>query len=451
MTVCMIGTGYVGLVSGTCFADTGATVICVDNDESKLNQLNQGKSPIYEPGLTELIQKNMALGTLSFTSDLVHAISQSRLIFIAVGTPTGDDGSINTDYVTTAVSDIIQCIKHLSDNVKRTLVMKSTVPVGTTRRMTNLCRAQGLAENQVALLSNPEFLREGSAVYDFFHPDRIVIGYQDDEALAALEALYTPIHRDHRPVVAVSFESSELSKYAANAFLATKITFVNEIAKLCEQVGATIKDITKIMGMDGRISNYFLHSGPGYGGSCFPKDVKGLIHTCQTEGVPSPFFEQVDLTNDHHQSRCVTEIKRYFNQSLAHKRIAILGLSFKPNTDDIRCSSSLRIIDLLLAEDANVTVYDPAAMDHVKAAYFDRLSYAPDVYTCTNQADCVVVATEWNMMRQLDLAKIYAQVRTPFFVDLRNLYSPHELKIVGFDSFVIGNVSEYANQLCKNV
>ena len=410
MKVCIIGTGYVGLVTGTCLADFGLQVTCVDQDETKISLLNSGGVPIYEPNLAPLIEKNISAGRLTFTTDLEKAVKESKVIFIAVGTPSNDDGSVNLAQIEEVAKQIA-----LSINNYKVIVIKSTVPVGTTRKINEIInsfspsplRGEGRVRVKYPfdIVSNPEFLREGSAVYDFTHPDKIVIGTESEKALKIMQGIYRPLYLIDTPFVITNPETAELIKYACNAFLATKITFINEIANLCDKVGADVHQIAKAMGLDGRISPKYLHPGPGFGGSCFPKDTEALYHFALTCGYDFKLLKGVISANKHQRELMIEKIKHYLGSNLKGKTIGILGLAFKQNTDDIRQSPSIDIITLLLKEGAHIRCFDPLAMDNTKKI-LPNLTYCQDEYETALDSDALVIATEWNQFRNLDLLKI---------------------------------------------
>ena len=437
MKISVIGTGYVGLVTGTCLADLGRTVVCVDNDLEKIETLNQNQAPFYEPGLAERIERNANAGRLSFSNDLAKAVSDTDIIFIAVGTPPGADGQADLSAVFAVGQAVFDIYQNLDKQSFKVLVTKSTVPVGTGEKLISLRNHLNIQEENISIVSNPEFLREGTAIYDFFHPDRIVLGSSSNKALDLLTELYEPIYRNETPIVRTNIQTSELSKYASNAFLATKISFINEMSNLCELTGADVKDIAKIMGMDGRIGKYFLHPGPGYGGSCFPKDTQALVHTANELGYDLKVVKAVEAVNHDQKKRVMFYIKEYFGD-LTNKKFALLGLSFKPNTDDIRDSSSLVILNELLALGATVNVFDPEVKQ--LPAEFDgkNVQFVDNSYEAVEDANGLILATEWNTFRELDLDKIKLLMSVPVFFDLRNVYSPQKLQEVGFDGYVIG-------------
>ena len=435
MNICIIGTGYVGLVTGTCLSDFGLEVICVDKDNKKIECLNSGKVPIYEPNLETLIKKNVIAGRLSFTIDMEKAIKQSEVIFIAVGTPPNHDGSANLKQIEEVAQEIA-----LSINNYKVIVIKSTVPVGTTRKIKEIIhsfspsplRGEGRVRVKYPfdVVSNPEFLREGSAVYDFTHPDKIVIGCENDKAKQIMQEIYRPLYLIDTPFVFTTPETAELIKYACNAFLATKITFINEIANLCDKVGADVHQVAKAMGLDGRISPKFLHPGPGYGGSCFPKDTEALYHFASTYEYDFKVLKGVITANKRQRELMVEKIKHHVG-NLKGETIAILGLAFKQNTDDIRKSPAIDIIKLLLKEGSHIRCFDPLAMDNTKKI-LPELTYCRDEYETAKASDALVIATEWNQFRNLDLSKIKKLLKSPILLDLRNLYEPATLKSLGF-------------------
>ena len=438
MKICVVGTGYVGLVSGTCFSDLGNTVVCIDNNVEKLNTLERHEVPFYEPQLAEKIEKNRGASRLSFSSDLSTAVKDAELIFIAVGTPPSADGSADLSAVKAVAKAVYDAYKAHDCSDFKVLITKSTVPVGTGSDLELIRQSMGLDDSQIALASNPEFLREGSAVYDFFHPDRVVIGSSSEQALDALEKLYKPLYRREAPIVRTDLRSSELSKYASNAFLATKISFINEISTLCERLGADVKSVSKIMGMDGRIGPYFLHPGPGYGGSCFPKDTQALVHTAKECDYDLQIVSAVESVNAYQKAAVVQHIRSYFGTQLNAKVFGILGLSFKPNTDDMRDASSLVIIEELLKLGASVRCFDPEvkALDGYQTN--DAVEICDNSYDAATDADAVILVTEWHSFRELDLSRLRRAMKHAAFFDLRNVYQPAQLKEAGFDAYVIG-------------
>ena len=430
MRIAMIGTGYVGLVSGACFSDFGHDVVCVDKDATKIERLTQGEVPIFEPGLEALVAKNSAAGRLSFTTDLVAAVDGADAVFIAVGTPTRrGDGHADLSYVMAAAAEIGRAITGHT-----VVVTKSTVPLGTNRKVAEAVHAANpSAEFDVA--SNPEFLREGAAIDDFMHPDRVVVGIESERARKVMAELYRPLSLREVPMVYTGLESAEMIKYAANAFLATKITFINEIAALCEKVGADVKTVARGIGMDGRIGDKFLHAGPGYGGSCFPKDTKALARIGQDHASPMQIVEAVIKVNEEVKRRMIDKIVDLCGGSLRDKTIAVLGVTFKPNTDDMREAPSLTIIPALVGAGARVRVSDPQGR-HEGEALLPGVKWVENPYQAANDADLVVLLTEWNEFRGLDLAKLARKMATPQMADLRNVYDPAEAREAGFIAYI---------------
>jgi UDPglucose 6-dehydrogenase len=438
MKICVIGTGYVGLVSGACLADLGNTVICIDNNLEKLTILQNDEVPFFEPQLAEKIERNRLAGRLHFSDDLSTAVQQSEFIFIAVGTPPMADGSADLSAVFSVAQSVISIYKQQLCSDFKILITKSTVPVGTGNKIEKIRDSQGLNDDKIAVASNPEFLREGSAVYDFFHPDRIVIGSSSQKALDRLEKLYTSLFLREAPIVRTDLLSSELSKYASNAFLATKISFINEMSNICELTGADIKSVAKIMGMDGRIGKYFLHPGPGYGGSCFPKDTQALIKTAADYNYDLKTVKAVEAVNDLQKKKVIHFVKEYFGSDLTGKIVCILGLAFKPNTDDVRDASSIVIIEELIKLGAKVKCYDPEVKSLVQFSKVPSVEFSKNIYEAVQDANAVTLVTEWHVFRELDLAKIKTLMKEPVFFDLRNVYSPSTLMNYGFDAYVIG-------------
>jgi len=432
MRLVMVGSGYVGLVSGVCFADFGHDVVCVDKDPSKIALLKAGKSPIFEPGLDALLQANMRAGRLSFTTDLAEAAHDADAIFIAVGTPTRrGDGHADLTYVYEASREIAAVA---SD--KAVIVTKSTVPVGTGDEVEQI--VQGIRPGSgISVVSNPEFLREGAAIEDFKRPDRIVIGTDDERARKVMADLYRPLHLNQGPLVFVSRRTSELIKYAANAFLAMKITFINEMADLCEHVGADVQDVARGIGLDNRIGQKFLHAGPGYGGSCFPKDTLALVQTAQRAESPVRLVETVVEINSLRKKRMADKVIVACGGSVSGKRIAVLGLAFKPNTDDMRDAPSLDIIAALQKAGATIVAYDPEATEQARPL-LSGVTFAEGAYACLEGADAVVIVTEWDAFRALDLNRVKAALTSPVVVDLRNVYRPDEMRALGFAYHGIG-------------
>ena len=432
MKIAMIGTGYVGLVSGACFAEFGPDVTCVDVDAAKIERLLNGEIPIYEPGLQALVAKGVQSGRLSFTTDLARAVSEADAVFIAVGTPSRrGDGHADLRYVEAAAIEVAKSLQGYT-----VVVTKSTVPVGTGRRVAELIRgANPTAEFDVA--SNPEFLREGSAIGDFMRPDRVVIGAETDRARAVMQALYRPLYLMETPVVMTTLETAELTKYAANAFLATKITFINEMADLCEKVGANVQDVARGMGLDGRIGKKFLHAGPGYGGSCFPKDTIALVRTAQEYGSPARLVETVVQVNDTRKGAMASRVIAACGGSVRGKTVGVLGVAFKPNTDDMRDAPSMAIVPALQDAGATVRAYDPAAM-HEAGPLLPGVQWCTDAYDAAVGADVLVIITEWNEFRALDLDRVGASMTQKVLVDLRNVYRAEDVRAQGFRYTSIG-------------
>jgi UDPglucose 6-dehydrogenase len=430
MKIAMIGTGYVGLVSGICFSDFGHDVVCVDKDTSKIDALHRGEVPIYEPGLKELMAKNVEAGRLTFTLDLQEAIKDADSVFIAVGTPTRrGDGHADLSYVYAAAEEIA---KTAQDYI--VVVTKSTVPVGTNRQVKQIIRKAN-PNLQFDVASNPEFLREGAAIEDFMRPDRVVIGVQNDRAKSVMEDIYRPLYLRDYPIVSTDLESAELIKYAANAFLATKITFMNEMAALCERVGADVKEVANGIGLDNRIGNKFLHAGPGYGGSCFPKDTKALARIGQENAVPMQITETVIKVNEDTKRRMIDRLEDSVDGTFRDKTIAVMGVTFKPDTDDMRDAPSLTIIPALIGGGAQVRVCDPQGI-HEGEALLPNVDWIEDPYKAAQGADLVVILTEWNEFRALNLKKLARKMATPRMADLRNIYSTKDAKRAGFETYV---------------
>ncbi|MGI9333588.1 MAG: UDP-glucose dehydrogenase family protein [Gammaproteobacteria bacterium] len=433
MNVVMVGAGYVGLVSGACFAEFGAFVTCIDVDAGKIDRLRSGEVPIYEPGLDDLFKRNVEAQRLRFDADYAAAVAQADLVFIAVGTPSRrGDGHADLSYVYAAAKDIAT---HLEGYT--VVVDKSTVPVGTAREVHRVIHeAAPGADFDVA--SNPEFLREGAAISDFMRPDRVVIGVESARAEALLRQLYRPLYIIETPIVVTNLESAELIKYAANAFLATKISFINEMAALCESVGADVHSVAKGMGLDGRIGRKFLHAGPGYGGSCFPKDTLALVRTAQEHDVPSRIVEAVVEVNAAQRARMARKIRRALGGSEAGKRLAVLGLTFKPETDDMRDAPALTILPALVEKGATIRAHDPQGVEEARPQLPASVEYCDDIYATFEQADAVVLMTEWNAYRGLDLGKVRALMRGNVFVDLRNVYDHSDMRRAGFEYTGVG-------------
>ncbi len=430
MNICMVGTGYVGLVTGACLADLGMDVTCVDKDESKITLLKKGVSPIYEPGLEELIHKNEKARRLHFTGDLAESIKRCLVIFIAVGTPPKEDGSPDLSFIF-AVAEAISA----NMNGYKVVVTKSTVPTGTGAQIEEILRGNP-GKHKFSIVSNPEFLREGSAIEDFMRPDRIIVGSRDEQAVAIVKDVYSPLVQAGVPFVVSNVESAELIKYASNGFLALKITFINEIAAMCERMGADVKDVARGMGLDKRIGPQFLLPGPGYGGSCFPKDSSGVVDLARRHGYTFEIMEAVLRVNDAVKARMVTKVQQLVGE-VKGKRIGVLGIAFKPETDDIRDSSSIKLIEDLKALGASVAAYDPAAVENARAV-LTGVDFVEDMYECVRGADCVVLATDWNQFRKMDLDRLASEVKTKNFVDLRNLYEPAGMREKGWEYVGIG-------------
>jgi UDPglucose 6-dehydrogenase len=432
MRIAMIGTGYVGLVSGACIADFGHQLICVDNDSAKIAALNAGEIPIYEPGLNDLVHTTVRQGLLSFTTNLTDAVSAADVVFIAVGTPSRrGDGHADLSYVYQATRDVAAA---LTDGT--VVVTKSTVPVGTGDTIAQIL-GELRPELTIPVVSNPEFLREGAAIHDFKHPDRIVIGTHDERAKAIVTEIYRPLCLNQAPIFCTDRRTAELIKYAANAFLATKITFINEIADLCEKVGADVQQVARGIGLDNRIGAKFLHAGPGFGGSCFPKDVRALIKTAQDHDVSMRILEVVDAANEIRKRAMARKVLPAFAGVLRGKTVAVLGLTFKPNTDDMREAPSIPLIMALQDRGAKVRAYDPAGMEQAKPILPD-IDYCTGPYDCLADADAAVIVTEWEQFRALDLKRVRELMACPVVVDLRNIYQPQTMSDFGFVYSCIG-------------
>ena len=426
MQVAMIGAGYVGLVSGACFADFGHDVVCVDVDPGKIERLRAGVMPIYEPGLADLVGSNARAGRLTFTTDLAEGLAKAEAVFIAVGTPSRrGDGHADLSYVHAAAKEIATALSRYT-----VIVTKSTVPVGTGDEVERLIRAAN-PQAEFAVVSNPEFLREGAAIQDFKRPDRIVIGTEDARARAVMTELYRPLFLNQSPLLFTARRTAELIKYAANAFLATKITFINEIADLCEAVGADVQDVSRGIGLDNRIGSKFLHAGPGYGGSCFPKDTLALVKTAQDYGAPMRIVETVAAVNDTRKRAMARKVVAACGGEVRGKTVAILGLTFKPNTDDMRDSPAIAIIQALQDQGAVIRAYDPEGVEQAKLVLTD-VTYATDPYDCVTGAEVAVLVTEWDAFRALDLDRMKAVMAQASIVDLRNVYRPEEVRRRGF-------------------
>ncbi len=431
MRICMVGTGYVGLVTGTCFAEFGNDVICVDIDSTKIEKLNRGEIPIYEPGLDDMVAKNVREGRLTFTTDMKYAVENSLVIFVAVGTPQAEDGSADLRYVEAVGKDIARYM-----NGYKVVVNKSTVPVGAGKWIKDIIQKNSKSQIHFSVVSNPEFLREGSAIEDFMRPNRVVIGAEDSEAMAIMKDLYSPLYLIETPIVMTDLASAELTKYAANAFLAVKISYINEVAILCERVGADVHDVARGMGLDNRIGAKFLHAGPGYGGSCFPKDTRALISIGAKHDYHFRIVDAAVKVNELQRSVMVQKIKNAVGK-LQGKTIAMLGLAFKPNTDDMREAPAVEIIQALQAEGARIRAYDPVAM-HEAAKVLQNVQFCEETYETMEGADALIFMTEWNQFRSLDLDKIRNLLHTPIVLDLRNIYDPQRMEEKGFQYHCVG-------------
>ncbi len=435
MRVTMIGTGYVGLVSGACFADFGHDVVCVDKDRAKIAKLEAGEIPIYEPGLEALVAENVKAGRLSFSLDLAASTPNADAVFIAVGTPSRrGDGFADLSYVHKAAEEIAEVMSGYT-----VVVTKSTVPVGTGTEVENIIR-RTRPDADFSVVSNPEFLREGAAIMDFKKPDRVVVGAEDERAKKVMRELYRPLYLNETPIVFTNRATSELIKYAANAFLATKITFINEMADICEKVGANVQEVAKGIGLDGRIGSKFLHAGPGYGGSCFPKDTLALVRTAQVHEAPTRIVEAVVEINDARKKKMAARVIEACGGSLSNKVIAVLGLTFKPNTDDMRDAPSLDIIPALQRAGAKIQAFDPAGM-HEAQSLFKDIEYKDGPYSALDGADAVVIITEWDEFRALDIDRVKSLLKSPVMIDLRNIYRPDEMREAGVAYHSIGRSS----------
>tara|TARA_R110000868_G_scaffold70902_1_gene208151 strand:- start:5533 stop:6849 length:1317 start_codon:yes stop_codon:yes gene_type:complete len=428
----MIGTGYVGLVSGACFSEFGTDVVCVDKDAGKIERLLEGIMPIYEPGLDALVAKNVAAGRLSFTTDLAAAVKGADAVFIAVGTPTTEgDGHADLSYVYAAAAEIAEAIDDYT-----VIVTKSTVPVGTGREVHRIVSGI-IAGDKFDVASNPEFLREGSAIEDFMRPDRVVIGTDAEKASEVLRQLYRPLFLMETPILYTKIETSELIKYAANTFLAAKITFINEVANLCEKVGANVQEVARGIGLDGRIGGKFLHAGPGYGGSCFPKDTLALVQTARDHGAPLHIIEAVVKVNEDRKRQMADKIVAACGGSVDGKTVAVLGLTFKPNTDDMRDSPSLAIVPELQKHGATIRAFDPQGMKEA-AEMMPGVVFCSNAYETMEGADALAIVTEWNEFRLLDLGRVKGLLSAPLIIDLRNIYKADEIVKAGFDYYSVG-------------
>ena len=431
MKVCVIGTGYVGLVAGTCLAEMGNNVICVDNDIKKLEQLKQGIIPIYEPGLEDLIKSNVLEGRLEFSSDLGDAVKKSLICFIAVGTPQGEDGSADLQYVMQVAESIGKSI-----NGYKVIVDKSTVPVGTAERVAEIIKAQ--TNEAFDVVSNPEFLKQGAAVEDFIRPDRVIIGVNSEKAKNIMLELYEPFVRNQNPIITMDTRSAEMVKYASNSFLAVKISYANEIANLCEAVGADANMVRLGMCADTRIGTKFLYPGLGYGGSCFPKDVKAILKTAKDYGTQCPIIESADKTNKRQRQLFIDKIIKRFGEDLSGFTFAVWGLAFKPKTNDMREAPSITIISALLSRGAKIKAYDPKAYDCAKIIFGDKIEYADSSYEALKDADCMLLITEWNEFRRPDYEKMKLLMKHPIIFDGRNQYNVEKMRANGFEYYQVG-------------
>jgi UDPglucose 6-dehydrogenase len=431
MHIAVIGTGYVGLVTGACFAEFGVDVTCVDVDVDKVEKLKGGVIPIYEPGLDKIVQKNVAAGRLHFTTDITSAIKTALVVFLAVGTPPQEDGTPDMSYYRQAALDVAKAM-----NGYKVLVTKSTVPVGTGKWLKEFVSENMTAKTEFGVASNPEFLREGAAIEDFMRPDRVVIGSNEAKAIEVMKDLYRPLYLIETPIVITSLEAAELIKYAANAFLATKITFINEVANLCDAIGCDVHDVARGMGMDNRIGKKFLHPGPGYGGSCFPKDTRALTTVADQFGVETRIVDAVIEANERQREAMIPKIEKLLGD-INGKQIGVLGLSFKPQTDDMRESPAIEIIQKLISMGATVKAFDPVAMEEARH-YLPDIEYANDEYSAIDGADALVIITEWNQFRALDMEKVKQLLKAPKIADLRNIYEPSDMREMGFEYVGVG-------------
>jgi UDPglucose 6-dehydrogenase len=432
MKIAVIGTGYVGLVTGACFSEFGVDVTCVDMDEAKIDKLLAGGIPIYEPGLDKIVERNVREGRLHFTTDLPSAVASAQVVFFAVGTPPKEDGSPDMSFYQQAAKDVAEAM----DSYK-VLVTKSTVPVGTGKWLREFVTSNLKAQTDFGVASNPEFLREGAAIEDFMRPDRVVIGSNDPRAIEVMKELYRPLYLIETPIVITSLEAAELIKYAANAFLATKITFINEIANLCDAIGCDVHDVARGMGMDNRIGRKFLHPGPGYGGSCFPKDTRALTTVADQFGVETRIVDSVIEANERQRDAMLAKIEALVGD-LNGKQIGVLGLSFKPETDDMRESPAVDVIRMMTAKGARVCAYDPVAMTEARHHLDHSVEFASDEYGAIRDADALVLITEWNQFRALDMERVKQLLKTPKIADLRNIYEPSDLRAMGFEYVGVG-------------
>jgi UDPglucose 6-dehydrogenase len=427
MNICVVGTGYVGLVTGACLAEFGNTVTCVDTDRSKIDELKAGGIPIYEPGLEDVVQRNVKAGRLHFTTDLEKSIRDGLAVFIAVGTPQAPDGRADLTYVREVARTVAE---HL--NSYKVVVTKSTVPAGTGRMIRQIIEEHKTEDHPFSVASNPEFLREGSAIEDFMRPNRVVLGVEDEMAEAILKDLYRPLYLIETPIVSTNVVTAELIKYASNAFLATKISYINEMADLCEALGADVHIVARGMGLDRRIGPKFLHPGPGYGGSCFPKDTRAVVQIAEDHGVNLRIVRSVIEVNGSRVPRMVDKIRTALDGALSGKTVALLGLTFKPNTDDLRESPAIAVLDALVAEGAEVRAYDPVGVKALEREPRKGVTLTANEWEAAQGADALVLATEWNQFRSLDLDRLRETLREPVVVDLRNVYDPETMQSNGF-------------------
>jgi UDPglucose 6-dehydrogenase len=431
MKICVVGSGYVGLVAGVCFAETGHTVVCVDNDEAKVEKMTEGEVPIFEPGLKDLMHRNLEESRLRFTSDLAEAVKESLVVFITVGTPQGDDGRADLKFVLGVAAEVADAM----DSYK-IVVVKSTVPVGTCEKVRDTIKARTSQEFDVA--SNPEFLKEGAAIEDFLKPDRVVVGCGDVRVAEIMKELYSPFLRTDNPIIIMDLRSAEMTKYASNSLLATRITFMNQIANICDRLGVNVDHVRRGMGADRRIGHRFLFPGVGYGGSCFPKDIRALIRTSDEADYDFSILRAVDEVNDAQKKVLVDKLRIYYKGDLSGKKVAVWGLAFKPRTDDVREAPALHVIRELLAEGVKVSAFDPEAVDTARDEIGDEIEYAPSSYDALKDADALLIVTEWNEFRRPDLARMKKLMKKPVIFDGRNIYTRKVVEKAGFDYFGIG-------------
>ncbi|MBW2063396.1 MAG: UDP-glucose/GDP-mannose dehydrogenase family protein [Deltaproteobacteria bacterium] len=435
MNICIVGVGYVGLVTGTCFAEFGNNVICVDKDEERIEALKKNKIPIFEPGLEEMVRRNQSAGRLDFTVEVAEAVEKSLVIFIAVGTPSDSSGFANLEYVYQVAKTIGELMKGY-----KIIVTKSTVPVGTGKEIREIIANNQKEKIAFDVVSNPEFLREGSAIEDFLRPNRVVIGTDSEQAKAIMKDLYSPLYLIETPFIITNVETAEMIKYASNAFLATKISFINEMANICELVGADVHQVAKGMGLDGRIGQKFLHPGPGYGGSCFPKDTRAIVKLAESHGYQFKIVKSVIEVNEEQYKRMVNKAKKVMG-ALEDKHLGVLGLTFKPNTDDIRESPAIKIIGELQREGARISAFDPAGMENARKILRD-VTFVQDIYDVAIGADALIIITEWNQFRFLDWSRVKSLLRSPTVIDFRNIYEPSRMKEMGFNYHCVGRTHE---------